>query len=374
MKKILFVIGSANIGGAETGLMEIVNELHNDYEVDICFYNRVGQLLEKIPDNVGTYEICNENRNKVYKKIIQYLYYHGSKLLYKHVIKKKYDVEIAFIEGAPAVFISNSFNKKSKKIASIRVDLSKHNIDVENRVHNKNKAYSILSKAYSKIDTVFGVSNTTTKSFAQKFPEYSGKLYTINTFFDKDKYMKLAKEKFKYKNTKAINLVSVGRCSEQKGYDRLVEVADKLRRDKVNFVWHIVGRYNNNYADNLKNEIEKRKLQEYIIFEGETSNPYKYIFNSYILISTSYYEGYPRVVNEAIALEIPVVAPDISGVKESISGKYGICTKDNTQSIYLGVKELITNKDKYAKIKKELKNKKYDKNIFYDKIKLMIEE
>ena len=89
MKKILFVVGSANIGGAETGMMEIINELHNDYEIDICFYNRVGPLLSKIPDNVGTYEICNPRKNKFYKKLIQYLYYHGSKLLYKSIIKKE---------------------------------------------------------------------------------------------------------------------------------------------------------------------------------------------------------------------------------------------------------------------------------------------
>ena len=55
MEKILFVIGSANIGGAEVGMLEIINELKDKYEIDICFYNKVGPLLEKIPQNVGTY-------------------------------------------------------------------------------------------------------------------------------------------------------------------------------------------------------------------------------------------------------------------------------------------------------------------------------
>ena len=59
---------------------------------------------------------------------------------------------------------------------------------------------SILSNAYSKIDVVFGVSKTTTESFINKFPNYKGKTLTLNTYFDKEKYMDLAKEIGKFYN------------------------------------------------------------------------------------------------------------------------------------------------------------------------------
>ena len=85
-----------------------------------------------------------------------------------------------------------------------------------------------------------------------------------------------------------------------------------------------------------------------------------------MLVSTSYYEGYPRVLNEAICLEIPVIAPNISGVRESIGqNQYGLVAQDTVEDLYLCIKRILDDKELYQKLKSNLKEKKYSKDEFY---------
>lgn len=372
MKKILFVIGSAELGGAEVGMLEIVKELHKKYDISICFYNATGSLLNRIPDNLKVFSVLKSSDNVIIRRIKRYLYYRGSKTLYKKIIKDKYDVEIAYLEGGPAMFVASSHNHNSRKISSIRVDITNHKLDVDIRVKNSKKAQRLLENAYKKFDIIYGVSNDTTKSFVNRFPSLREKTDTLYTYFDKNEYVKLGKEQFDKYNKTEFNIVSVGRFSAQKGYERLIEIAKRLKKDKLKFKWYIVGNCNGIYAEEIKSNIKNNNLEDVIKIEGQQINPYKYIYNADLLVSTSLYEGFPRVINESIALGTPVVAPKISGVSESILGLYGIASENNTLSLYKAVRSLIINPSKLKVFKQNIKSKKYDKKAFYDKFELML--
>ena len=59
------------------------------------------------------------NLKILYEKLMNY----SPKKLYKMLIKDKYDIEVAFLEGIPTKIISGSDNKDSQKIAWVHIDL-----------------------------------------------------------------------------------------------------------------------------------------------------------------------------------------------------------------------------------------------------------
>jgi glycosyltransferase involved in cell wall biosynthesis len=65
-----------------------------------------------------------------------------------------------------------------------------------------------------------------------------------------------------------------------------------------------------------------------IIYISFDSNPYKYLYNSDCFISTSLIEGFPNVLLESLACQLPIIAADCpSGPREILSNKYRVMDK-----------------------------------------------
>ena len=83
------------------------------------------------------------------------------------------------------------------------------------------------------------------------------------------------------------------------------------------------------------------------------SNPYPYLKESDIYVSTSRSEGFSLVICEAMCLGIPVVATPTAGAVELLDGgEYGVLVGYDDDSIYQGLKKLINDKQlrqQYAK-------------------------
>jgi glycosyltransferase involved in cell wall biosynthesis len=66
--------------------------------------------------------------------------------------------------------------------------------------------------------------------------------------------------------------------------------------------------------------ISRYGIKENVFFLGRKSNPYQYLKKASLLALTSYYEGTPNVIIEAIANEVPIVASNCTeGIRELMS-------------------------------------------------------
>ena len=195
-KDYLFAINDLNIGGAEVGMVDVVNELINKgQKVDIVLLRKQGPLLDKVDKKVNIYEILNKNYSPLKNKIYYILYMLGgifTKYVYSKTIKCNYNTEIAYLEGYPAVFISASTNPNSTKVASIRVGLKNHKLKAAKLPWGEFR----VKQAYKKIDNVYTVSDLTTKEFLEKYPFCKTKTTTIYTYFNLEDMRKKAQEKF----------------------------------------------------------------------------------------------------------------------------------------------------------------------------------
>jgi hypothetical protein len=74
-RKYLFMINDLHIGGAEVGLIDVVNELSKTDTVDVVLLRKEGELLKRLDSKVNVYSILNDNYSKLKNKIYYILYF-----------------------------------------------------------------------------------------------------------------------------------------------------------------------------------------------------------------------------------------------------------------------------------------------------------
>jgi glycosyltransferase involved in cell wall biosynthesis len=162
---------------------------------------------------------------------------------------------------------------------------------------------------------------------------------------------------------KKYDLIFVGRLEKNKGIDLLLEIAKKS-----NLKILIVGA--GSMHDSIKSKIENCKLK--IVLHGFAKDSHEIanlINQSRALIMLSYNEGGPRVILEALACGVPVVATSVGIVPEIIDGTNGKIidwSADDAISAFNETRNLNSRIDLY-KFEKSIAIKNYA-----DKIKELI--
>lgn len=116
------------------------------------------------------------------------------------------------------------------------------------------------------------------------------------------------------KSKKIIALV--GRLEIDKRIDIAIKIFKKVNDKLQNTHLLIFG--SGSLATKLKNSVERLKLKDNINFLGYVKEIEEYYIFFDILLFTSDWEGMPLTMWEAMANEVPVVAPDVGGFKEII--------------------------------------------------------
>lgn len=116
-------------------------------------------------------------------------------------------------------------------------------------------------------------------------------------------------------------ILMVGRLTVGKGFEDLVEAVSRLDSEEISV--YLVGE--GPLRDELNAEIEKRELSENISLLGYRNDVPSVMAACDVFALPSYREGTPRVVTEAMASGLPVIATDIAGIPEQVQdGKNGI--------------------------------------------------
>jgi glycosyltransferase involved in cell wall biosynthesis len=107
----------------------------------------------------------------------------------------------------------------------------------------------------------------------------------------------------------------VGRLADGKGFDVLLAAAESLRDGDASVC--LVGE--GPLYDDLRAEIETRGLEDTVFLLGYRADVPRVLAASDVLVLPSYREGTPRVITEAMASGLPVVATNIAGIPEQVS-------------------------------------------------------
>ncbi|WP_340371767.1 glycosyltransferase [Peribacillus sp. FSL E2-0218] len=353
-KKVLFCIDSLNGGGAEKVLIDILNKINNKYDITLFLIYNNGVYLDNLPKNVRvSYMVNTKNlfllKNKFLIKFLEkmidiFFRKIPSKLLYKLLIRNKFEVEIAFLEGKSTKLISGS-KQTSKKIAWVHTNLKSH--------HWTKSLYKSINDEkmhYNYFNDVIFVSKDSMEGYLDIFNmEKNNKLKVIyNPIDDKNIKDKAIKGEKKYKN---FTICSVGRLGHEKGFDRLIKAHARLISDGIFHNLIIIGDgVEKNSLIKLCQELGVRKTVQLLGFK---KNPYKYTKNANLFVCSSRAEGYSLALAEAMILGLPVLSTSCGGTKEILAaGKYGFLVGNSEDDIYNGIKTLLLNGQKLEYLKK----------------------
>jgi glycosyltransferase involved in cell wall biosynthesis len=115
----------------------------------------------------------------------------------------------------------------------------------------------------------------------------------------------------------------VGNISPQKGLEFFLQIVKEMKNISTNKIKYLIvgdaAREHFDYFCKLKEIVQELGLKEDIIFTGRVPDIREIMSVMDVFLMTSKSEGTPLVILEAMAMEIPVIAPNVGGISEQIS-------------------------------------------------------
>lgn len=138
---------------------------------------------------------------------------------------------------------------------------------------------------------------------------------------------------------KVLNLITCSRLSGEKGFKRMLQFAELLKKNKVNYVWNVYGAINTSYQKQIVNTFKDHKE---VVFHGVTRESFKEINKADYLVQLSDTEGFAYSVYEAMQVKTPcIITPFASGNEQITHGVNGYIVPFDMKEINL--KEILNN-------------------------------
>lgn len=188
--------------------------------------------------------------------------------------------------------------------------------------------------------------------FDQLFPLLKDKTMVFYNVINYQMIISSSKQNVKlpYKQDK-INLLTVGRLTEQKGIDIAIRAAKILKEKGIPFEWFVIG--DGRDKKKLLRLIHKEKLDDCFFLLGRKDNPYPFMENCSIYVQPSRHEGFGLTVLEARLLKQVVIATKLPAFKEQIiDNKNGLLVeRNNYYDLAKKIKVFIDNRKLQNQIK-----------------------
>lgn len=350
-KNLLFTAVNLEIGGIETALQNLLNNINYDkYNVDLVLENKKGILLSKINKNVKVKELkVSNNKNIIIRKATNLI----RKLLFNIFNYHNYDFSCCY---ATYSFSANKLALIASKNNSIYV-----HSDYKQLYKNDDEFYNFFNQRnIDKYRKIFFVSNESKNSFLKLYKNLESKCLVYNNFINPDIITEKSKEKILAEKPKNKSLlVFIGRLDDSsKKLSRAINLVKELNDVSL---WIIGDGPDRKMYEEL---VDKNKLQDKITFFGKKENPYPYMLKADYIILTSDYEGFPVTYLEAITLNKPIITTiDVSDDKLDIGKDFAFIISKDEKKMVKEVEKILAEKPKIKNINFNEVQKERMKNL-----------
>ena len=308
-KKILYLLWSGGYGGAERHVYDLVTLLPQKcISPTVCFMNYGKYYFNLLKDaGIPVTEMKMRNGFDLVGLFRFACWFHKSDFAIVH----------DHISTPLARFVIYLCNPKIKIIST---EHSQSILD----------GYGFVQKYWNRLcskitDKYIAVSNAVKVSFERQINIDSSKVVTIPNLIDSARFSKLSNTlKVNIRNNlkipiNAIILISVGRLTSDKGFDRLIDLLFPVLSGYHNTHLVIIGE--GILHDTLVKKISHLKIVDRIHLLGIRNDVAELLSASNIFVFASKVETFGIVVAEAMMAGIPTVAIDILGLNEVVENE-----------------------------------------------------
>ena len=345
MTRILHVITSLEIGGAEKLMVDLIPRLKSpEIEVDLLVFNPTRTIFTEQLEEQGIKVMTLSNSANVYNPL---------NILRLLPIIREYDI-IHTHNTACQLFVPIA---KVLSFAKCKLVTTEHN--TTNRRRNKKYLKLLDQWMYSKYLAVIGVSEKATDNLKK----YLGnKINSINittiangidfVLFNNAKSKDLHSELGLSSDSKLITMVS--RFDKQKDQQTLIKSA-KYLPDNNHIL--LVGEGNYEQKQYCIELVQSLSLFNRIHFLGIRHDIPQILKGSNLIVLSSHYEGLSLSSIEAMASGRPFVASDVPGLREVVSGAGILFPDGNSQKLAEILNKLLSDKVYYISVVNSCVNK-----------------
>lgn len=388
MKKILFVINNLNIGGIQKSLVNLLDEVANDYDISLVVFSEEGDLFNELPSNVKIIKVNkilkvlgisqNEAKEKdLYIWVFRTIGAIWSKLLGNFLpikllisfckIREKFDYGISYAQFSPKHYFSGGSNEFILNSVNCKEKITFLHCDFEH--YGGNSAYT--RKNYCKFNKVIACSEGTKRQFLKIIPKLRDRTFVVHNFNNFSKIKNLSECKPIHYKCDVLNIITVSRLSEEKALERVIYGVEKAIEKNIKVNCHIIG--DGPERSKLEMLVKSLNLELYIKFYGEQKNPYRFMKNADLLVISSKHEAAPMIIDEAAVLNLPVFSTETISAKEMIiDNNIGWICKNTTEDFIDSFIKIVKNRETIRLQKEKIKTIKISNDKAIHEFKQLI--
>lgn len=396
MKKIIILMPSMFIGGAERSLLGLLETIdYSQYDVSLFLYRHEGEFLKFIPDQVHLLPEMPQYRTfdtpirslllgrqmrfglrRLLSKVAMWLHarttgekrgvwmsmQYTARFLQPLLpgIPGEYDLGIMFLGIADTLI--NKVQAKKK--------ITWNHTDYETLFPN----CSMDLETYSKVDAVVSVSPACTEKVRAFYPELANKAITIENALAGQFIERCAKEpQIDMPSDGSTVLLSIGRFCDAKNFDNVPDICHRLVEDGLDVKWYLIG-----YGGDeplIRQKIAETGIQDRVIILGKKDNPYPYMRACDLYVQPSRYEGKAVTVREAQLLGKPVVITNYATSGSQLEdGVDGVIVPMDNAGCAAGIAALLRDPARMHQLSENCKKRDYTNSAEVEKIYALMED
>lgn len=343
MKKIYITSRHLGHGGIEKIICNLSNLfIKMNYDVEILctyFYTepvyhldnkvKITYLTDRLPRKTASLKKSLTNLN--IKSLLNEAYGRATEsyLHKKLIINSIKDIENSIIistRNEHTTIISKHSKDSNKLIAQLHSDHTQsreYSKDIRDKYGKMDYLLLLTEELKSEVESILIGFNQKTKCL------------TVPNFIENKEFIKDIKRKNQ--------VISVGRLSPEKGFDRLLFIWKEFLDNNENYILKIVG--DGQEKERLIQLAKSLNISDSVVFTGYLSNDetVKEIRKSKIYVMTSLQEALPMVLLESISKGTPIVAYDVRVGPRSIikEGYNGFLIKENDIEEFIKKMDLL---------------------------------
>lgn len=336
MKKIMFVVPTLSSGGAERVVSIWSSELAKmEADIHLLVFYRVEN--EYLVNNKVKIHAIKENKEQ-YDKMSKL---NKIKFLRSKLKRINPDIIIPFISHVGLMANIAKAGLKIKMIETIRIDP---------KYSPKNKVLRLFRNLSVLLSNGCIVQNNDQKKY---FPKWSHKKIYVFANPISDEFIQVERTKA---NSDIRTITAVGRLEYQKNYTMLINAFSKVQCSDL--ALNIYGE--GSLKDDLQIIINDLGLSNRIKLCGRSNDIKEVFMNTDLFILSSYAEGMPNSLMEAMAVGLPCISTDCpTGPSDLIDNEINgvLIPVDNEEALINAVNNMIYNPKEAYQMGKRAKEK-----------------